>query len=87
MRTMAIDTRPAVEADRAFVVDCFLRAMRPSLTAWRGGWNEPRERIRFEEALDLASTTIIGADDEPVGFVMVTVLGVGLIHRSHEVES
>ena len=70
----AIATRPAVDDDLAFIVDCFLRAMRPSLTAWRGDWNEPRERARFERALDLASTSIIEVDAAGVGFVMIVEL-------------
>jgi len=70
----SIATRPAVESDRAFVVDCFLRAMQPSLTARRGNWNPLQERERFERALDLDRTTIVLAGDAAVGFVVLVEL-------------
>jgi len=69
-----IVTRPAVHADLPFILDCFLRAMRPSLTAWRGEWNEPRERTRFVDVLDLDRTTIIEVDEERIGFLMLVEL-------------
>ncbi len=70
----AIVTRPAVDSDRAFLVDCFLRAMRPSFTLRRGAWNEREERDRFEGALDLDRTTIIETDDARIGFVVLVEL-------------
>ncbi len=45
--------------------------MRPSLTAWRGSWDEARERARFDEALDVSATTIAAVDDADVGFAMI----------------
>lgn len=71
---MNIATRPASEDDQAFVLECFLRAMRPSLSAWRGEWDEARERARFVDALDLHRTTVIEADERAVGFVMIVEL-------------
>lgn len=71
---MNLVTRQAVDDDRAFILDCFMRAMRPSLTAWRGEWNELRERARFVDALDLHRTTVIEADAVAVGFVMIVEL-------------
>lgn len=68
---MTVTTRPAGPDDGPFVVDCYLRAMRPSLTAWRGDWNERREREQFEETLDVDRTTVISADGSDVGFVMI----------------
>ena len=64
-------TRPAGDGDRAAIVDCFLRAMRESLTARYGRWDEARERARFEDALDLDRTTIVEAGGADVGFVMI----------------
>jgi len=66
-----VTTRPAVDADLAFILDCFLRAMRPSLTEWRGEWNELRERTRFVDVLDLDRATIIEADEAMVGFLLL----------------
>ena len=71
---MILATRPAAAADLPFLADCFLRAMRPSLTARRGDWDERRERERFEDALDLDRTTVIVADAVAVGFVMIAEL-------------
>jgi ribosomal protein S18 acetylase RimI-like enzyme len=70
----SIVTRPAVESDRAFIVDCFLRAMQPSLTARRGEWNAREERDRFERSLDLERATVVQVGDLAVGFVMLIEL-------------
>lgn len=80
-RSESIATRPAVESDRPFIVDCFLRAMQPSLTVRRGAWNEREERERFERALDVGRTTIVQADGVDVGFVVLVELpDVLLVH-------
>jgi ribosomal protein S18 acetylase RimI-like enzyme len=69
-----IATRPAVESDWSFIVDCFLRAMQPSLTVRRGQWNEREERDRFEGSLDLDRATVVEIDDLAVGFVVLIEL-------------
>src|SRR5215469_5206130 len=69
--TDAITTRLADERDRPFILNCFLHAMRPSLEAWRGHWDEPRERARFDGMLDIERTTIVDVNEVDVGFVML----------------
>lgn len=70
----SIVARPAQDADRPFIVDCFLRAMEPSLTARRREWNEPEERERFERAFDVDRTTVVHASNVAVGFVVLIEL-------------
>ncbi len=78
---MTIATRPATEGDRPFLVRCFLDAVRESVTASRGRWDEARERTQFEAALDLDRTTIIETDAVEAGFVMIVELpGILMIH-------
>jgi ribosomal protein S18 acetylase RimI-like enzyme len=53
-----VTTRPAVDDDRAFVRDVFVRAIGASMAS-------------FDAALDLERTTIITADGVDVGFVLL----------------
>jgi ribosomal protein S18 acetylase RimI-like enzyme len=69
--TSDVTTRPAVDADRPFVIGVFLRSMRESIAASRGAWDEVRERDTFEGQLDLQRTTIIERGATAVGFVML----------------
>ena len=63
--------RMAVAADVGCLTDCFVGAMRETLTATRGQWNEASERAQFREQLDLRETRIIRAGTLDVGFVML----------------
>jgi len=72
--SQSVSTRPAVESDRSFIVECFLCAMQPSLAARRGEWNEREERDRFERSLDLERSTVVQIGDLAVGFVVLIEL-------------
>jgi len=63
--------RMAVAADVGCLTDCFVGAMRETITATRGQWNEASERAQFREQLDLRETRIIRAGTLDVGFVML----------------
>jgi ribosomal protein S18 acetylase RimI-like enzyme len=74
-------TRPATDHDIAFLEDVFLQAMRISIEACRGYWDEAKEQAQFREQLQLTSTQIIENDGKDVGFLMT--LGAGRDIRLH----
>jgi ribosomal protein S18 acetylase RimI-like enzyme len=66
-----IATRQATPADQPFLLNCFLRSMRETITACRGQWDEVREREQFEHQLVLETTHVIQLDGVDVGFLML----------------
>ncbi len=70
MAGMSITRRAARFEDMPFLTDCFVRAMRESITACRGQWDEARERAQFEHQLDLGTTEVIRAAEADIGFVV-----------------
>ena len=65
-----LTTQPATETDRLFLANLFLRAMRTSIEACRGYWDEGKEREQFFEQLQLSETRVIQSDGNGVGFFM-----------------
>jgi ribosomal protein S18 acetylase RimI-like enzyme len=65
-----ITTRPADDAEVGWLTDVFLCSLRDAITATRGVWDEPRERVQFNEQLDLANTRIIQRRGTDVGFLI-----------------
>jgi ribosomal protein S18 acetylase RimI-like enzyme len=64
----SIGFRLAAPDDRGFLADCFLRAMRESITACRGAWDERRERDQFERQLSDGESWIVVLEERAVGF-------------------
>ena len=61
---------PATAGDLPFLTDCFLRSMRDTIVACRGGWDEEDNRSKFDSQLDIAATNLIQANQgERVGFL------------------
>jgi ribosomal protein S18 acetylase RimI-like enzyme len=66
-----IEVRVSELHDVPFLTDCFLRSLRDTITACRGGWDEADNRSRFEAQLDLSSTQVIQRETgETVGFLI-----------------
>jgi len=72
---MQLTSHQASDADVAFLLDVFVRAMRPHISAARGSWDEHKEQSQFLEQLQVQDTKIIRYDGEPVGFVMTVPSG------------
>ena len=64
----SISLRSAIPEDRAFIADTFLLALRESIAAARGAWDQERERTQFFRQLQMANTWIVQLAQLPVGF-------------------
>jgi ribosomal protein S18 acetylase RimI-like enzyme len=76
---MTFDLQRARPEHRDFLADCFLRAMRESITASRGIWDEGRERAQFLSQLEGGETRVIRLGALDVGFLT-------LVRGDHAVE-
>ena len=63
--------RPAVPEDLPFLRRCFLGAMRDSITASRGHWDESRELAQFDAQLVIQGTKVLVRSSSDVGFIML----------------
>jgi ribosomal protein S18 acetylase RimI-like enzyme len=70
-----LTTHPAMKNDVAFLEDVFLQAMRNSIEACRGYWDEVKERARFCEQLQLPETRIVEEDGKNIGFFVTLESG------------
>ncbi|MDA1184425.1 MAG: GNAT family N-acetyltransferase [Acidobacteria bacterium] len=60
------------QEDLPFLRRCFLGAMRDSITACFGDWDEARELAKFDAQLAIQGTTVLVRNGADVGFVMLT---------------
>lgn len=65
-------SRPAVPEDLPFLRRCFVGAMRDSITACEGRWDEAREVAKFDAQLALQGTTVLVRHGADAGFIMLT---------------
>jgi ribosomal protein S18 acetylase RimI-like enzyme len=72
---MTLTRRQATDNDVTFLLDVFLRAMRPHITIARGHWDEPAERVQFLEQLEIDHTEIIRHGGVDVGFLTAMECG------------
>jgi ribosomal protein S18 acetylase RimI-like enzyme len=72
MQEHANVSRPAVAEDVPFLRRCFLGAMRDSITACFGDWDEARELAQFDAQLAIQGTTVLVRNGSDIGFVILT---------------
>jgi ribosomal protein S18 acetylase RimI-like enzyme len=65
-------SRLAVPEDLPFLRRCFLGAMRDSITACLGRWDEARELAQFDAQIAIQGTKVLVHDGSDVGFIMLT---------------